>query len=420
MASAASDPDWTFSQVFGERVSGEDVQEVDLISTVDFEKKGDYIATGDHGGRVVIFERTDRPDERSRKELEQLDCSNKRHPEYRYKTEFQSHEPEFDYLKSVEIEEKINKVRWCTTSGGLTQAEKCKEMDQNTAVSSENMLLAEKSFVSEQLETSVPNGYHLEWTNKTPRSIFHHLKSSRQSDGETFVSADDLRINMWNLEFSNQCFNIIDMKPSDMEDLTALCDQNARILQDREAHGSKSFFTEIVASISDMKFASDGRHILSRDYMNLKLWDLNMEASPIATYKIHDYLRPKLHDLYNNDSIFDKFDCCFSSDGLQFATGSYGNLFRVFTFGDRNEGITLEATRSPNRKQVKNQNQPRSRRASLSNITRGQFWRANDNSSSDSSALANDLTAKMLHLAWHPTSKLIACAAANSLYLYHA
>ena len=25
---------------------------------------------------------------------------------------FQSHEPEFDYLKSLEIEEKINKIKW--------------------------------------------------------------------------------------------------------------------------------------------------------------------------------------------------------------------------------------------------------------------------------------------------------------------
>eukprot|EP00955_Chlamydomonas_euryale_P107374 365763-Chlamydomonas_euryale.AAC.8 len=33
--------------------------------------------------------------------------------EYRYMTEFQSHEPEFDYLKSLEIEEKINMVRLC-------------------------------------------------------------------------------------------------------------------------------------------------------------------------------------------------------------------------------------------------------------------------------------------------------------------
>lgn len=39
------------------------------------------------------------------------------------------------------------------------------------------------------------------------------------SDGETFISADDLRVNLWNLEISSQCFNIIDMKPPDMEDL---------------------------------------------------------------------------------------------------------------------------------------------------------------------------------------------------------
>lgn len=40
------------------------------------------------------------------------------------------------------------------------------------------------------------------------------------SDGETYLSADDLRINLWNLEIGDQCFNIIDMEPSDMEDLT--------------------------------------------------------------------------------------------------------------------------------------------------------------------------------------------------------
>ena len=35
--------------------------------------------------------------------------------------------------------------------------------------------------------------------------------------------------------------------------------------------GSRSFFTEIIASISDIKFAKDGRYILSRDYMTLKV-----------------------------------------------------------------------------------------------------------------------------------------------------
>lgn len=43
-------------------------------------------------------------------------------------------------------------------------------------------------------------------------------------------------------------------------------------LQDAECRGSKSFYTELIASISDMKFTYDGQHILTRDYMNLKVF----------------------------------------------------------------------------------------------------------------------------------------------------
>lgn len=43
-------------------------------------------------------------------------------------------------------------------------------------------------------------------------------------------------------------------------------------LRDHEDHGSRSFFTEIISAISDIKFARDGVHILSRDYMSLKVF----------------------------------------------------------------------------------------------------------------------------------------------------
>jgi len=49
----------------------------------------------------------------------------------------------------------------------------------------------------------------------------YHINSiSVNSDQETFLSADDLRINLWNLEVTNQSFNVVDIKPSNMEDLT--------------------------------------------------------------------------------------------------------------------------------------------------------------------------------------------------------
>ncbi|PHT66116.1 hypothetical protein T459_30541 [Capsicum annuum] len=73
--------------------------QVDIISAIEFDKTGDHLATGDRGGRVVLFERTDTKEHvGNRRELERVDYPVSRHPEFRYKTEFQSHEPE-DIMK---------------------------------------------------------------------------------------------------------------------------------------------------------------------------------------------------------------------------------------------------------------------------------------------------------------------------------
>ena len=57
---------------------------------------------------------------------------------------------------------------------------------------------------------------------------------------------------------------------------------------------TKSFFSEIIASISDISFSGDGRYILSRDYMTLKLWDINKESAPVMTYMVHEPLRARV------------------------------------------------------------------------------------------------------------------------------
>jgi serine/threonine-protein phosphatase 2A regulatory subunit B len=49
----------------------------------------------------------------------------------------------------------------------------------------------------------------------------YHINSiSVNSDGETFISSDDLRIHLWNLNIQDQSFNIVDIKPANMEELT--------------------------------------------------------------------------------------------------------------------------------------------------------------------------------------------------------
>ncbi|XP_047961187.1 serine/threonine protein phosphatase 2A 55 kDa regulatory subunit B beta isoform-like [Salvia hispanica] len=509
VASAEAGPpallDWKFSQVFGERTAGEEVQEVDIISAIEFDKSGDHLATGDRGGRVVLFERTDSKEHgRNRRDLERMDYSVGRHPEFRYKTEFQSHEPEFDYLKSLEIEEKINKIRWCQAANGALfllstndktikfwkvqekKIKKLSDMNADTFKSAGNSSAASSS-ISSGLKQGLANGNSTDRSNNSLNNALsfpsggipslrlpvvtsgetnlvarcrrvyahahdYHINSiSNNSDGETFISADDLRVNLWNLEISNQSFNIVDVKPTNMEDLTevitsaefhpthcntlayssskgsirlidlrqsALCDSHSKLFEEQEAPGSRSFFTEIIASISDIKFARNGRYILSRDYMTLKLWDINMDSGPVSTFQVHEYLRPKLCDLYENDSIFDKFECCLSGDGQRVATGSYSNLFRVFGCGPGStEATTLEASKNPMRRQVQTPTRPsRSLGSSISRVVR----RGAESPGVDANGNSFDFTTKLLHLAWHPSENSIACAAANSLYMYYA
>lgn len=40
-----------------------------------------------------------------------------------------------------------------------------------------------------------------------------------------------------------------------------------------------------------------------------------MEKQPVKVVRVHDYLKSKLCDLYESDSIFDKFECAVSGDG---------------------------------------------------------------------------------------------------------
>lgn len=412
------DVEWQFCQVFGE--PGEEITEVDIVSAVEFDNTGEFLAAGDRGGRVVIFQRV---------ESEDTPC------EYKFFAEFQSHEPEFDYLKSLEIEEKINKIKWCHTYNKahylLTTNDKTIKLwkvydkapyekpSRSQPASNGKLTLPTIRRSREKQKTAVPRKTYA-------NAHAYHINSiSLNTDGETYISADDLRINLWNLEISDQSFNVVDIKPANMEELTevitaaefhpvncqylmyssskgtiklgdlrqsALCDNFAKKFEEEEDPASKSFFSEIIASISDIKFSRDGRYILSRDYLTLKLWDINKEDKPVKTIRIHDYLKSKLCDLYENDCIFDKFECTLSKTGDHLLTGSYHNYFNIYDIqGEREDALRIKLGRGPSRK-----------------------------SDNDLNADNIDFTRKVLHVAWHPQNDIVAVATNNNLYLYAA
>ena len=86
------------------------------------------------------------------------------------------------------------------------------------------------------------------------------------------------------------------------------------VFEQQEDPSSKSFFSEIISSISDVRFCRSGRYMLTRDYLTVKVWDMTMEKTPVEVFHVHDYLKNKLCSLYENDCIFDKFECSWRGD----------------------------------------------------------------------------------------------------------
>ncbi|TKA24569.1 Protein phosphatase PP2A regulatory subunit B [Friedmanniomyces endolithicus] len=480
----AQPPTWKFTQCFGDKGDVEDITEADIISTVEFDQTGNYLATGDKGGRVVLFERNE----------------TKKTCEYKFHTEFQSHEPEFDYLKSLEIEEKINKIKWCRRQNAshylLSTNDKTiklwKVFEKSLKVVAENNLSSELTPAG----TGNANGggpvryphhafrsvadlkfprmtHHDTVVAAVPRRVYanahaYHINSiSVNSDGETFISSDDLRINLWNLNIQDQSFNIVDIKPANMEELTevitaaefhptscnwfmyasskgtikladmrqkALCDEHAKQFEQEEDPSSRSFFSEIISSISDVRFSHDGRYILSRDYLTVKIWDVNMERQPVKTIPIHEHLRPRLCDTYENDSIFDKFEVVFSGDAKNVMTGSYNNNFMIYPSEPGNDTeVVLQADKSAFKAKkvgiptpMSGGASPTSKDGSTINKKGGAGSRAGSPAGGvqrmkkETDADQIDFNKKILHMSWHPQEDSIAIAATNNLFVFSA
>ncbi|KAI1236095.1 hypothetical protein IHE44_0001369 [Lamprotornis superbus] len=368
----------------------------DIISTVEFNYTGDLLATGDKGGRVVIFQREQetksRPVSRG---------------EYNVYSTFQSHEPEFDYLKSLEIEEKINKIRWLpqqnaahfllSTNDKTIKLWKISERDKRAEgynLKDEDGRLREPFRVTElRVPTLKPMDLMVE---ASPRRTFanahtYHINSiSVNSDYATYLSADDLRINLWHLEVTNRSFNIVDIKPANMEELTEVITaaefhpHHCNVFVYSSSKGTirlRSFFSEIISSISDVKFSHSGRYMMTRDYLSVKVWDLNMENRPVETYQM----------------------CLPFPRTSTIMTGSYNNFFRTFERNSRRD-TTLEASRESSK--------PRAILKPRKVCTTGK--RKKDEITVDSL----DFNKKILHTAWHPMENIIAVAATNNLYLF--
>ncbi len=168
---------------------------------------------------------------------------------------------------------------------------------------------------------------------------------------------------MWSFENNLEAFNIVDRKPSVIQDLSEVithveyhpcrsdiflyssskgfinvCDlrvnsvsnQCSTTLSIEEDPSRKHFFTDIIHSVSKAHFSPvDPNYLFSRDYTSLHIWDIRLNKRPLRSFNITDYLEKKLCEAYESESIFDKFDLAVSADSTKLLTGAYNSSAHV-------------------------------------------------------------------------------------------
>jgi serine/threonine-protein phosphatase 2A regulatory subunit B len=121
----------------------------------------------------------------------------------------------------------------------------------------------------------------------------------------------------------------------------ANCDSAVDFKIEAPTNSKNNFFTEMISSYSSATFTPNSRYIVSRDYLTVKIWDLANCKKPVANITVQDSLKSKLCEIFENDSIFDKFSVACSNDSNTMITGNYNNTFHMMDLDGSNTQYEL-------------------------------------------------------------------------------
>jgi len=490
-------PPFRFTQWFKKMAVEDSLPESDMLSALAFSGDGKYLASGDRGGRVVVLKADDVSAISKENDKEK---ENKLH--YKFFCEFQSHEPTYDFVRSLAIDERINaisflpetagSVRLMTANDRVVKLWSLKEIETRFTSNfnlSENdvdgssgpkrwsQVRFPKSETIDSLVTALPKR---EFAEDIHKFNVHSLCPS--SDGETFITADNLVLNQWHMDRTKVAFQIVNLRPVDMTKLTEyitcaelepeesnlfmyatnkgavrvgdLRDKAVNDIPslefldpsfdslDKKGQGQnppsfpqRPFLSDMLRTVNDVKFMKGSKYVVARDYMNVKVWDMAMPDKPVELIQVHEYLQSSLWSLYENEFLYDVFDVAVNKRG-EIVTGSYNNYFHVYDLDQRTD-IMIEASKPPmpvmpimdpvpeiqkdQRKSVKKKRN--SGKPGLVSLLSRKKKKDGKGGFGDASPFDVDpsninFDKRIQQLAWHPDGDAVAVAGENNLFLY--
>jgi serine/threonine-protein phosphatase 2A regulatory subunit B len=379
--------EWRFNQFLGEKLTYDQIKqdpenESFIVTNCKFSPDGNFVVVSDKGGRIIIFKKNDSKTVKQtegEKESEKI----KRYPKLDYFYEFPAHEKDFDIHKSIEYPEEIkclsilpsisyNKLDIITAGYRTIKLDrifkdKIKVFDQNNSNGKESKLNIPKiSYIKSEIKHKTKRQFICSHSNEI------NSVSDNKINRNSFISSDDYKVLLWDLNITNEVFNIVDIDPQSQcletenpEKITKsifsdnnphlfcygtnkgnikYCDTRSssdhllftKNIRDENSNLSKTIFANSLLSVHDicMNF-SNNYTIATRHYLSVNLWDIRKEKEPTNKFLLYEPIINKLSYLYQNNYLNDKFSLSSDKDGKYMLTGGYNNMFHVIDVEQR-------------------------------------------------------------------------------------
>lgn len=368
--------EWRFSEFLGEKIpllsfKTNPENESFLVTSCKFSSLGDYQIITDKGGRIIIFKRKDKrvggP------------------PKLEYYYEYPAHDKDFDMHKSFEYSEEIkslsifpitdyNKIDLITASYRNIHIDRVyqkhtKVFDKQDKKSTEIPKLKNTKNEIKNKTLLKLNGIHTSEINSISLSAINV---------ENFISSDEFKVFLWDVNQTKEVFNIINLEEADsesIEKITTSCfsPYHANIFaygtskgnlrhcdlrvsskpdgfvtnyKDENSNLSKTIFANQLLSVHDINFKLSNDYLMAtRHYLSVNLWDQRKNNEPIFKFLLYEPVINKLSYLYQNDYFKDKFSMSNDAEGKFILTGGYNNMFHVLDVEQKlNSQIVLDDT----------------------------------------------------------------------------
>lgn len=210
--------EWRFNQFLGEKLSIEDIKnnpdnESFLVTAVNFSPDGTYSIVSDKGGRLIIFRKTT--------------SSKSKNPKLSYHYEYAAHEKEFDRHKSCEYSEGIraftilenqNQNNIDILSAGYRNIKYDRVYNSKSCIFDTDLAQPNSGSIT------VPKLKETHWEvkHKTRAEYKAHnneIKSVSENRLFTnnFISADEYKVFLWDINQTKEVYNPIDLENSSLE-----------------------------------------------------------------------------------------------------------------------------------------------------------------------------------------------------------